>query len=276
MRPKFLLGLLVSGSLVLAACSNGPPKSPETDGVSVTAIVEGTGKSPTANDVVLINYKGTLPDGSVFDEAQEAMLPLEGIIPGFIQALLKMQSGGKYAVIIPSKLGYGADKVGPIPPNTDLHFEIELLAVMSRAEAEQKMQSQLFGGSKNFTPKESSSDLMTLAEKFQGCSLASGTLSGVFLNNDPQLSETLLLNTKLFHEIAIGYAVLSGLNYKSADEQLKNREYAESEMISQLTENINPDQNMELLISSQRECDNSIKNGKNDGTLKYIIKKFTS
>lgn len=108
--------------------------------VDVVTITPGKGESPTREDVALINYKGTLPDGKVFDQADRAVLPLAGVVPGFTKALEKMQRGGKYKVHIPSELGYGDKASGPIPANTDLDFEIELLDFKSRAEIEQQQQ----------------------------------------------------------------------------------------------------------------------------------------
>jgi len=108
--------------------------------VDVVPITPGKGESPTREDVALINYKGTLPDGKVFDQADRAVLPLAGVVPGFTKALEKMQRGGKYKVHIPSELGYGDKASGPIPANTDLDFEIELLDFKSRAEIEQQQQ----------------------------------------------------------------------------------------------------------------------------------------
>jgi FKBP-type peptidyl-prolyl cis-trans isomerase FkpA len=102
--------------------------------------------------VALINYKGTLPDGKVFDEGKQAVLPLAEVVPGFTKALEQMQRGGKYKVHIPSSLGYGDKAAGPIPANTDLNFEIELLDFKSRAEIEQQqrimqqMQQMQMGG----------------------------------------------------------------------------------------------------------------------------------
>lgn len=123
---------LAAGGVVWASL---PP------GVDVETVKAGTGTAPTEADVVTINYKGTLPDGKVFDEAQNAKLPLQGIIPGFTQALTQMKPGGKYKVVIPAELAYGKDGSPPvIPPNTDLTFEIDLLKVQSRAQAEQEMQ----------------------------------------------------------------------------------------------------------------------------------------
>ncbi len=106
--------------------------------VAVETLVAGKGPSPTRADVALINYKGTLPDGKVFDQAEKAAFPLEGVVPGFTKALEQMQRGGKYKVQIPSELAYGDKQAGDIPPNTDLTFEIELLDFRSRAEIEQQ------------------------------------------------------------------------------------------------------------------------------------------
>lgn len=117
-----------------------------SDEVSVIVIKKGEGPSPTVSDVVQINYKGMLKNGKVFDQAQRAVFPLDGVIPGFTQALAKMQKGGKYAVDIPAKLAYGPQeqrnpKTGSveIPANSDLVFEIELLDFKSRAEVESQM-----------------------------------------------------------------------------------------------------------------------------------------
>ncbi|MBB4860265.1 FKBP-type peptidyl-prolyl cis-trans isomerase FkpA [Novosphingobium chloroacetimidivorans] len=106
--------------------------------VDVDTIKAGSGESPTREDVALVNYKGTLPDGKVFDEGKQAVLPLAEVVPGFTKALEQMQRGGKYKVHIPSELAYGEKGAGPIPANTDLDFEIELLDFKSRAEIEQQ------------------------------------------------------------------------------------------------------------------------------------------
>jgi FKBP-type peptidyl-prolyl cis-trans isomerase FkpA len=106
--------------------------------VKVETIVEGKGLSPTRDDVALINYKGMLTDGKVFDEGKQVPLELTGVIPGFTQALEQMQRGGKYRVEIPAELGYGDQQAGEIPPGSDLIFEIDLLDFKSKAEIEQQ------------------------------------------------------------------------------------------------------------------------------------------
>ncbi len=121
--------VLIAG---VAAWATLPPM------VQVTTIKAGTGVSPTVSDVVLIDYKGTLPSGKVFDEQKGAAFPVEGVVPGFTKALLQMQKGGQYKVVIPSELAYGNKQAGEIPPNTDLNFDITLTDFRSRAEIEQQ------------------------------------------------------------------------------------------------------------------------------------------
>ncbi|MGE3691298.1 MAG: FKBP-type peptidyl-prolyl cis-trans isomerase [Novosphingobium sp.] len=113
--------------------------------VKVETLIKGSGESPTIDDIALIGYKGTLPDGKVFDQQEQAAMPLQGVIPGFTKALLQMQRGGKYRIFIPAELGYGDKEAGQIPPNTDLTFEVDLIDFKSRAEIEeqQRMMQQL-------------------------------------------------------------------------------------------------------------------------------------
>jgi FKBP-type peptidyl-prolyl cis-trans isomerase FkpA len=139
---------------VVAAVAAGAGLAWATIPASVKVITEraGSGPSPTTADVVLINYKGTLADGKVFDQGQRAPLEVSGVIPGFTKALEQMQRGGKYKVHIPAKLAYGEKGGGPIPPNADLDFEIELIDFKSVAEIQQQqamiqqMQQQQQGG----------------------------------------------------------------------------------------------------------------------------------
>lgn len=128
-------------------------------GVEVETIKEGTGAMPTTTDVVQINYKGSLENGKVFDQGERAVFPVDGVIPGFTQALVKMKKGGKYKVEIPAELAYGPQEqrnpqtgTVEIPANSNLVFEIELIDFKSRAEVEaqmramQMMQQQMQGG----------------------------------------------------------------------------------------------------------------------------------
>ncbi len=122
----------------------------DEDGVTVTksglqfkTVRGGEGKSPTDADITLIKYTGTLRDGTVFDQNERAPMPVAGVVPGFSEALKKMQVGGQYKIWIPGKLGYG-ENPPPNPqtgqpafkPNETLIFDVELLDFRSRAEVE--------------------------------------------------------------------------------------------------------------------------------------------
>jgi FKBP-type peptidyl-prolyl cis-trans isomerase FkpA len=135
---KGAIGKLWIGIAAIALAAGGIAYAALPADVDVETLVAGTGPSPTRQDVALINYKGMLPNGDVFDQNKNAVLPLAEVVPGFTKALEQMQKGGKYKVLIPSELGYGEKGNGPIPPNTDLTFEIELLDFKSRAEIEQQ------------------------------------------------------------------------------------------------------------------------------------------
>ena len=106
--------------------------------VAVKTIKAGEGPSPTASDVVLINYTGRLPSGKVFDKQENAPIALDGVVPGFVQALAQMQKGGSYKVRIPAPLGYGDKAAGEIPANSDILFDVDLIDFKSRAEIEQQ------------------------------------------------------------------------------------------------------------------------------------------
>jgi FKBP-type peptidyl-prolyl cis-trans isomerase FkpA len=127
---------------VAAAAALGVGLAWATIPASVKIVTEraGTGPSPTAEDVVLINYKGMLSNGKVFDQGEKTPLQVTGVIPGFTKALEQMQKGGKYKVHIPASLGYGAKATGPIPANSDLDFDIELIDFRSLAEIQQQQQ----------------------------------------------------------------------------------------------------------------------------------------
>lgn len=113
------------------------------EGVTIETLAQGTGPSPGATDFALVNYRGTLDDGTVFDENQQAPMPVDQVVPGFSTALQAMQAGGRYRVHIPAAQGYGAQGGGPIPPNSDLTFEVELIEFRTREEIMQMQQQMM-------------------------------------------------------------------------------------------------------------------------------------
>ena len=84
------------------------------------------GEAPTAE----VMYKGTLVDGTVFDQSRQPVkFNIRQVIPGFTEALKLMPVGAKWRVTIPSELAYGANGPGQIGPNSTLIFEMELLGL---------------------------------------------------------------------------------------------------------------------------------------------------
>jgi FKBP-type peptidyl-prolyl cis-trans isomerase FkpA len=97
---------------------------------------------PTDSDVALINYEGKLLNGTTFDKSQQPTpMPVAGVVPGFSEALKLMPKGAKYRVWIKPALGYGAEAKGPIPANSTLVFDIELIDFLPEAVVRQ-MQAQ--------------------------------------------------------------------------------------------------------------------------------------
>lgn len=114
-------------------------------GLQYKVIREGEGPSPTKGDITLVGYTGTLLDGKVFDQSEQAPMPVDGVVPGFSEALQLMKRGGEYQLFIPPALAYGDKEAGPIPANSVLIFNVKLLDFKSRAEI-MAMQQQMQGG----------------------------------------------------------------------------------------------------------------------------------
>ncbi|GGB36088.1 hypothetical protein GCM10011380_26830 [Sphingomonas metalli] len=103
---------------------------------------------PTDADIALINYEGKLLDGKVFDKSQQPTpMPVAGVVPGFSEALKLMPKGAKYRVWLKPSLGYGAEAKGPIPANSTLVFDIELVDFLPEEQVRQmQMQQQMMMG----------------------------------------------------------------------------------------------------------------------------------
>jgi FKBP-type peptidyl-prolyl cis-trans isomerase len=96
-------------------------------------ITEGTGKMPKESDTVTTHYRGTLVDGTEFDSSYKRGEPVSfqvnGVIPGWTEALQLMKTGSKWQLFIPSDLAYGENGPEPIGPNATLIFDVELISV---------------------------------------------------------------------------------------------------------------------------------------------------
>lgn len=120
-------------------------KNGKRDGVTTTesglqyqVLREGEGDKPGPTDTVTTHYEGRLIDGTIFDSSykrgQPATFPLNRVIAGWTEGLQLMSPGSKYRFFVPADLAYGDKAVGPVPANSTLIFDVELLKVGS-AEA---------------------------------------------------------------------------------------------------------------------------------------------
>lgn len=105
-----------------------------SSGLQYKVLKSGQGRSPTLYDTVVVHYRGTLLNGTVFDSTYERQEPVEfpvnRVIPGWSEALKLMKTGDKWEVFIPAYLAYGETGYGPqIEPNATLVFEMELIRI---------------------------------------------------------------------------------------------------------------------------------------------------
>jgi FKBP-type peptidyl-prolyl cis-trans isomerase len=144
-RSISLAGLLIAG-LALGACGDDPTFPPEFDaglGIDLDAmtrtasglyyrdLVVGTGATAAADDHVNVAYTGWLSNGSQFDTGTyDFVLGARAAIDGFDEGVTGMKVGGKRKLVLPPELGYGKEKNGPIPGNSTLVFEVELLEIL--------------------------------------------------------------------------------------------------------------------------------------------------
>ncbi len=102
-------------------------------GLEYKVLTKGSGKIPKAGDTVTVHYIGTLINGAEFynsyKKGQTATFPVSSVIPGWSEALKLMKEGAKWQIFIPPALGYGERGMGPVPPNSTLIYEVELLSV---------------------------------------------------------------------------------------------------------------------------------------------------
>lgn len=147
---KFWLAaaFLVAVGIGLAWLGAGAMRS---NTVQVETLEPGSGELIKPVDGVFVEYEGRLSDGTVFDSSASHGGPqpmIAGqVIPGFAEALGQMREGGRYKVAIPARLAYGATPPpgSPIPPNSDLEFDVHIVdvvpdAALMAAQQQQQMQ----------------------------------------------------------------------------------------------------------------------------------------
>lgn len=104
-------------------------------GLQYQILQKGSGTKPASSDQVKCHYHGTLIDGTVFDSSvqrgEPAIFGVSQVIPGWVEALQRMETGAKWRLFIPSALAYGERGAGEkIEPNSTLIFDVELLEIV--------------------------------------------------------------------------------------------------------------------------------------------------
>ena len=152
-HARLLIAAALSTSLALGACAEtgaslssrvsdplaaGAPGVVSLAGLRYKALKTGpaTGPHPRRSDEIVVRYEGRLTNGKVFDSSASdksgtATFPLGKLIPGWVAVLQLMRPGDEWLIQIPAYLAYGEKGVGPIPPNADLVFRVELVSIKS-------------------------------------------------------------------------------------------------------------------------------------------------
>lgn len=109
--------------------------NPQGTSLKIEDIQVGTGTEATAGKKITVHYTGTLTNGTKFDSSVDRSQPFSftlgagEVIQGWDQGFNGMKVGGKRKLTIPPSLGYGSSATGPIPANSTLIFDVELLKV---------------------------------------------------------------------------------------------------------------------------------------------------
>ncbi|MGH7691603.1 MAG: FKBP-type peptidyl-prolyl cis-trans isomerase [Candidatus Dormibacteria bacterium] len=106
-------------------------------GVQIKDEKVGTGKVAKEGQTVKVNYTGSLPSGTVFDQSSadnkgkpiSFTLSTADVIPGWVEGIVGMRVGGKREMVIPAALGYGCAAEGKIPANSTLIFSVQLVGI---------------------------------------------------------------------------------------------------------------------------------------------------
>ena len=142
--PNYLGGMGLSGqaqnpNTSQSVTSSGQPAvqagQPTQNSLMIQDVKIGSGREATSGSEVEVSYVGKLQDGTIFDQSSAHggtftfVLGAGQVIPGWDQGIVGMKVGGERTLTIPPSLAYGAQQVGPIPPNSTLIFDVTLINV---------------------------------------------------------------------------------------------------------------------------------------------------
>lgn len=148
-RPTAPKAVAVDNSIIalplmpVVPAAQRPCAARTPSGLGYTVLRPATGAKPAADATVLVNYIGYLSaTGAVFDQGMQTAMPVGDVIPGFSEGLQLIGRGGVARLCIPAAMGYGAQASGPIPANSDLVFQVELLDFKTAAEMNEMRRAQ--------------------------------------------------------------------------------------------------------------------------------------
>lgn len=128
---------LAEGQAFLATNAKAPGVVTTASGLQYKVVKSGpkTGPSPKVGDIIKVHYEGKLLDGTVFDSSfargKAAIMPADGLVPGWMEALPMMHVGDEWTLYLPASLGYGDRAAGPIPPGSVMVFRLQLIDMLS-------------------------------------------------------------------------------------------------------------------------------------------------
>ena len=129
---------LAKGKEFLAANAKKANVDTTASGLQYTIVAEGAAEKVAPQDTVWVNYKGTLLDGTVFDENDSTQFVANRVIKGWTEGLGLLGEGGKATLYIPAELAYGERGNRSIEPNSTLIFDVEVLKVGKFVPKEEK------------------------------------------------------------------------------------------------------------------------------------------
>jgi FKBP-type peptidyl-prolyl cis-trans isomerase FklB len=126
-----------AGAAFLAANAKAPGVVTLPSGLQYKVVTSGpkTGPSPKLGDIIKVHYEGKLLDGTVFDSSYErkqaAIMPLDGLVQAWLEALPMMHVGDEWVLYVPPELGYGERETGPIPAGSVMVFRLQLMGMLA-------------------------------------------------------------------------------------------------------------------------------------------------
>lgn len=205
-------------------------------GLKYVVTTPGSGARPTAGQVVIAHYTGTLPDGTVFDSSRERNTPFaftlgrKQVIKGWDEGFALLHVGDQATFLVPPELAYGDKQRGPIPANSTLRFDVELVELKDRALSDLLQDTIDTAGLEAAKAKFAEAK----AAGFAGLYLSEAQLNGLgyrYLGKEGKLAEArtvLQWNVELFPESANVYDSLGEADVKAGDRAAALRHYARS------------------------------------------------